>query len=843
MWKDVHWIGVTREEIAAKRIYQGDMNGRFVYYRYGFRLPKLSGIHLTMKISANSRYRLWINGIALQSGPCRSDRYRQYYEVLELTEADRGHDAFIPSACLLPGINVIAVQVLLCDHGSIVGQHDRRAPLVSVATLPYGHRLAVEGVVTDRDGRELQRILTGKGEKSAVPGWKVWLDDSFYLVSEPVISDNLGATLERIDFSLSPSGWKETDYDDSAWYPAADLGPVDVSDAEKAAGQIPDYNMKERPIPLLMEERHFLTWELGEPAFGAAAAPSGQGFLSEAPSGGAAGSADNPEVAADKIEEDFIRIPPHTGKTFLFALPAVTNTFPVYRFDRGDRARVSMTYFEKFVGEEGRQVRRDDWVNGHPGDGLTDIVVLNGKPVTYEPFWVRAFRFLKIEIQTQAQEAVLYRPVYDRAGYPLQAASRVSSGASWIAPLYDLCLRTLESCMMETYMDCPFWEQMQFPMDTRLQALYTYVCSTDTKLARKALEDFHCSRIPEGLILGKAPVGYPQVISTFSFHFIYMIWEFYERTGDRSVLLRYRSDVDAILEYYDRKIGASGLIESVDYWPFVDWLPEWRDTFGTPQAALQGPSTIINLMAAYALQVAAAIMRETGRTALAEEYLMRQKALCSRVQELCWDAEAGLYREGPALAQFTQHAQSWAVLNHMVSGAAAAALMKRSFEDKQVLPCGFSTSHELFRACEEAGCYEVTRQQMERWIGLLDQHCGTCPETPLPDARSDCHAWSAQPMLEILQSMAGLKFHYACGLYPELVVRPHMEYLPDLRGEMVTDCGMVSFDYRRESDLLLCRLDLPEGLRGVFLRRDGTRVELNAGVNTITEPLCGSAGT
>lgn len=64
-----------------------------------------------------------------------------------------------------------------------------------------------------------------------------------------------------------------------------------------------------------------------------------------------------------------------------------------------------------------------------------------------------------------------YRPQLLKTGYPLRPESEISSTAEWVQPIYEMCVRTLQDCMMETYMDCPFWEQMQYPMDTRLQAL------------------------------------------------------------------------------------------------------------------------------------------------------------------------------------------------------------------------------------------------------------------------------------------------------------------------------------------------------------------------------------
>ena len=46
---------------------------------------ELKGIgNLELLISANSRYRLWINGRPVTSGPCKGDRWRRYYETVDV---------------------------------------------------------------------------------------------------------------------------------------------------------------------------------------------------------------------------------------------------------------------------------------------------------------------------------------------------------------------------------------------------------------------------------------------------------------------------------------------------------------------------------------------------------------------------------------------------------------------------------------------------------------------------------------------------------------------------------------------------------------------------------------
>lgn len=579
MWNEAIWLGLPRAEIEEKRIYQGDMNGRFAYYRLEVELERPG--ELTADISANSRYRLWINGEPVLSGPCRSDRFRQYYESVELGEY------------LKPGKNVFAVQVLLCDSMYVKeGPGDDRAPLHSVDTLPAGHRLAMEGTIKDSSGNCLAEVTTGKAP------WKVWLDNTWYLTKEPVVNGNMGALTEKIDYRRTFGDWKLADFDASGWREAEKLDMV-KSGFEMQFGILKTFMMEERPIPLLYERPDTLSKELGEAVMG---------------------------------DEDCVTVAPGQSCRLLFDAGGLTNAYMRYETEGGRDTEVTFTYFEKFT-KGIDEVKRDDYVHGEIGkNGQVYSIVLKGRKLLYEPFWYRTMRFLQIEIKAADEAVRFYRPRLLKTGYPLNPGSVVKSSAAWVEQVYEMCVRTLQGCMMETYMDCPFWEQMQYPMDTRLQALFTYVCSVDTRLARKALQDFHDSMVPMGLIQGRAPSNPRQIISTFSLHYIFMLAEYYRRTGDGDVLKLYRADADMILEYYDRHIGALGLVENLGYWDFVDWQEDWHNSAGRPAAVSKGPSTIINLMYGKALLDGAEINEATGRESLASHGQIGSPFLRQRVR-------------------------------------------------------------------------------------------------------------------------------------------------------------------------------------------------------------------
>ena len=741
MREQTQWIRIPQEELARKQIFHGDLGGRFAYFRCEQTIP--AGACLTADITAVSRYRLWVNGMPILSGPCKGDLNRQYYETVELTPY------------LREGKNVFAVQVLFNDPDLARDQMDTRAAINGVVSTGNCHALALDGDITDPDGKVLSSVTTGQAD------WRVWLDNTFCLHSTQY-TNLLGAVEESIDFRQSPNAWKTAGFDASAWTRALPYGPVLPSVFFQAVGVIPRIRVMPREIPLL-----------------------------------------------DEKETAFTQIIPRHNDVVLDA-GAHTNGYPRFCFQGKAGTQVTITYLERFG--DGMDGHRIDDLN-ETGAGWEDRIILNGDPICYEPFWVHTFRYIVVSGGQFSQP-----PVYRKTGYPLPVQSAASSSVPWVKSLWDISLRTLKNCMMETYMDCPYYEHLQYIMDTRLQMLFTYAVSNDTGLVKKALLDFHCGMQPNGLLTGKAPCAYPQIISTFSLHYAFALWEYVEHTGDTALGRLYRPDIDRILDYYDGKRDETGLVGSIGFWPFIDWQDDWKETSGVSPAYFEGPSAIINLMYAYALECGAKLYEGTGRPGTAEEYRQRREDILSKVKELCFDPDQGMVREGPTCRQFTRHAQAWAVINGMFTEAESRRALQASLNCP---PCSFSTSYEWFRALEKAGMEEQMRRDLDAWIGLLSRGSTTCPEEP-HHPRSECHAWSALPLYEFMRTLAGVRLENR-----RIIIQPHLLNLPDLSGTAITPLGPVQYHYQRYANgTIRYELTLPEQAEGWLIAPNGIQTHV-----------------
>lgn len=74
--------------------------GRFVLFRRSFKLGQLPTSPCLVKVSADTRYRLFVNGKSVSFGPCKSYLERWYYETVDI------------APFLVQGHNVLAAKVL-----------------------------------------------------------------------------------------------------------------------------------------------------------------------------------------------------------------------------------------------------------------------------------------------------------------------------------------------------------------------------------------------------------------------------------------------------------------------------------------------------------------------------------------------------------------------------------------------------------------------------------------------------------------------------------------------------------------------------------------------------------
>jgi len=414
------------------------------------------------------------------------------------------------------------------------------------------------------------------------------------------------------------AGWMTAAFDDSTWDRAVPCSPEKIPAVLRPEALLP------RPIPMMAHTAHSFALPEGE-------------------------------------------IPPHSTRCFLFDAGEEMTAFPCLRLQGGRDAQIELLYSECYVTPEGK-ANRLDAVNGHL-EGYADRYTVGGfSGEVYRPFWFRTFRFLQVTVRTADKPLTLEALEYEETGYPLEVKTSVTTSDPTLAPVWDISLRTLRRCMHDTYMDCPFYEQLQYVQDTRSEVLYTYAVSPDDRLVRQAMDDFACSQRADGLLNACYPNKNANVIPGFSIYYILMLHDHMMYFGDRELIWRHLPTVERILHFFRTHRTKSGLVDKVggvngeaEKWSFIDWAADWMPTSGMPSAGLHGPITMESLLYLYGLQKAAELAEWIGEEALAGAWRKVAEALSASIRRECMD-ESGMLTDGPGRPELSQHAQVFGVL-------------------------------------------------------------------------------------------------------------------------------------------------------------------------------------
>lgn len=148
--------------------------------------------------------------------------------------------------------------------------------------------------------------------------------------------------------------------------------------------------------------------------------------------------------------------------------------------------------------------------------------------------------------------------------------------------------------------------------------------------------------------------------------------------------------------------------------------------------------------------------------------------------------------------------------------------MVAAMENEAVAQCSFCMQYFLFRALEKAGLYEVSRVQWQLWEQMLRLGVTTWPEDPVT-WRSDCHAWSAVPLQELMTRGVGLR--PAEPGFTRVHIAPRMYWLEECEGSCMTPYGRISVAWEIRRGELTVKVDAEQPVPVCWELIDGQRME------------------
>jgi hypothetical protein len=735
------------------------------HFRRSFELSA-SPSKFVVHVSADNRYRLYVNGTYVAAGPARGDLNNWHFESLDLAPH------------LKAGSNVIAAVVWNFAQHRPVAQHSFRTAFL------------VQG------DTEQERIVdTGSA-------WKVHRNEGYAPI--PVDGQALGGVYivvgpgERVDGEAYPWGWQQASFDDRDWKDAAAVRAA-VEQWGPNYGIVTGWRLTPRAIPM-MEERP-IRFQAVRRTIGV---ETGRGFV-------------------DGTEP--LTIPPNSEAVLLLDQGHLTTAYPLLTVSGGRGSRVELTYAEALFDAEGRKGHRDE-IAGKNIRGIRDEFLPDGeRDRTFSPLWFRTYRYVQLEVTT-GQDALTIDDLHGRfTAYPFEERAQFTGSDSTLSQIWDVGWRTARLCAAETYFDCPYYEQLQYAGDTRIQALISLYVAGDDRLMRQAISAFDVSRLASGLTQSRYPSYETQIIPPYSLFWIVMVHDFWMLRDDRAFVESQLTGIRGVIDWYERHLDETGLLGPTPWWNFVDWsFPR-----GVAPGADEGHSSIVALQFVYAVDRAAELSAALGREHEAVHYRRLADRTREAVYDLCWDAERGLLADTPEKASFSQHATAMGVLTGAVPQAEQAAAMQRLITDPSLIQTSYYYRFYLDEAVRAAGLASTYVDRLGPWHDMLDLGLTTFAEQADP-TRSDAHAWSSSPNYHFLATVCGIR--PAAPGFESVLIEPAPGSLTWIEGRMPHPSGTLLVRLEVREDRLIGRVDLPVGVAGVF-RWNGTEVALDSGETSI----------
>ncbi|GIW42399.1 MAG: hypothetical protein KatS3mg076_2976 [Candidatus Binatia bacterium] len=778
-------------------------------------------VHAWARLTADSRYILWVNGREAARGPVRDHPTRLHYDVVDL------------APYLVEGENVLAVLVRFYGEANAWW----------MPAVPSGQLGAGAFVFEAKIGPGRWILSDHSWKARAFDGW-VCLEPS-----------GIGARgSECVDGRTVPEGWQAPGFDDAEWSDAVELETYSLGyQGEPEPPSTPYGSLLPRPVALLgcVEKKARLRAEATCERESATEAQDpvvevehelGRARVvrrrRESPEGPL--ELRCREGRSELLHFDFGEVVCGTlalevdaaGGAVVDVLgsefdPAFGKAAPPRRLGEEHRAGV------RYVAPPGRsRVETFDPV------GLRHVVLS-----------VRSSGTVRIGVSVEER-------LHPRARGPFFECSDERLERIWKAGR-----RTVDLCSLDAYVDCPTREQRAWTGDAVVHQMVDLVSNADWRLARWCVELAARPR-PDGMLpmaaacdLAREDASY---VPDWALHWIHALHNLYRYTGDREFVARMLPVAENVLRWFLDYRAEDGLLADVPGWVLVDWAA----------VGVGGRSSVLNALWARALgefEEMAAWLGDGGRAFWAQ----RLREELREAFEAFWDPERGRYadtiRKGRRSLASSQHAQAAAVVAGLAPPERSERLLELLVDSSLHVEAAWSAprgrptearapeggiggaylffgpeepwwdvetkivaAQPFFRyvvhdAVARLGAPEAIARLCLDWERLLER-APTFSETWY--AGTTCHGWSSTPTRDLLC--------YTLGVTPAepgfalARVAPRLGFLEWARGAVPTPLGLLFVEASREK----VRVESPVPFDLVL--EDGTRHRFGVGTHEVS---------
>ncbi len=736
---------------------------------------------IPLKVSGDERFEFYVNGTCVVRGPDRGDGSMWHYHTVNLDLPAGSH-------------HLAALVWSLGDDAAF-------------AQMGKAH-----GLIVAADGSWAERIDTGHA------AWQSAVIDSYTFVS-PKQAWGTGSNI-IFDANRHPWGWQLGQ--NVAWQPCVRVyhGEDSLVDYELGSGK----HLKPAPLPAMRHDARRL---------GIVRHIDG---VSMAESEDVRVSATNHQVVQVAgwqalLDHDTpLIIAPHQQVRVIVDIDEYVCAYPHLVLSGGNGAQVRVHWDEALTTtpdakEWFRQKGNRNDIEGKFYRGVGDLFIANGAAhVPHTTLWWQAGRYLEICVQTGANALTIEQLRVHETGYPFQFSGTFDCDDQRLTQITPMMQRVLQMCAHETYMDCPYYEQLMYIGDTRLEALVTHVLTSDDRLPAKAIRLFHASRLPTNLTQSRYPSRVQQIIPTFSLWWIAML---HDTAYWRPQLALVRDMLPAVRNILDAFLAGQrpdGLINPPPGWNFVDWVPGWQG--GLPPTAHADPCATINWQLVYTLHRAAELEEYAGDAILATRWRQQATHIRTAIEAHFWDAQAGVYRELLAPATLvTEHAQCLAILSGVLDDTRITTLAHSLRTHANLAQTTIYFSHYLFEAYRVVGAIDLLFERLKLWFTLHELGFKTTMEMPEP-SRSDCHAWGSHPYFHYHATLVGVR--PSAPAFASVRVTPQLGPLQRVSAVTPHPAGAIHSTFWRDHGVIRGRVQLPAGVSGEIVLPTGI-VKIAAG--------------